>query len=58
MEMIAPGLLAILTPFIIGMIFGPSGIAGMVLGSIVAGAQLSFTFSTAGDAWENAKNYL
>jgi K(+)-stimulated pyrophosphate-energized sodium pump len=37
-EMIAPGLLAILCPFAIGMVFGPSGIAGMVLGSIISGA--------------------
>jgi len=35
--MIYPGLLAILAPFVIGLIFGPSAIAGLILGSVVTG---------------------
>jgi len=36
-EMIAPGSLVILTPILIGVIFGPKAVAGLIPGSIVSG---------------------
>jgi len=35
--MIAPGLLVLLTPFVVGILFGPKGVSGLLAGSIVSG---------------------
>lgn len=35
--MIAPGLLVLVTPFVIGLLFGPKAIAGLLPGSLVSG---------------------
>lgn len=36
-EMIAPGLLVILTPIIVGIFIGPKGLAGLLPGALVSG---------------------
>ena len=36
-KMVAPGLLVILTPIIIGILFGPEGVSGLLAGAIVSG---------------------
>ena len=36
-EMIAPGLLVLFTPFIVGILFGPRGVSGLLAGAIVSG---------------------
>lgn len=57
-EMIAPGLLVLLTPFVVGILFGPIGVAGVLAGAIVSGVQMAISFSNAGGAWDNAKKYI
>ena len=57
-EMIAPGLLVLLTPFVVGILFGPKGVSGVLAGSIVSGVQMAVSFSNAGGAWDNAKKYI
>ncbi len=56
--MIAPGLLVLVTPFVIGILFGPTGVAGVLAGAIVSGVQMAISFSNAGGAWDNAKKYI
>ena len=56
--MIAPGLLVLVTPFVIGILFGPVGVAGVLAGAIVSGVQMAISFSNAGGAWDNAKKYI
>lgn len=57
-KMIAPGCLVILTPILVGIIFGPKAIAGLLPGSLVSGVQLAISSSNSGGAWDNAKKYI
>ena len=56
--MIAPGLLVIGSPFVMGVLFGPRGVSGLLAGSIVSGVQIAISFSNTGGAWDNAKKYI
>lgn len=57
-EMVAPGLLVILSPIVAGLFFGPRGVAGLLAGSIVSGIQMAISQSNSGGAWDNAKKYI
>jgi K(+)-stimulated pyrophosphate-energized sodium pump len=57
-EMIYPGLVAILSPVIIGFTMGPKVLAGALAGSLAVGATLSLLMANAGGAWDNAKKYI
>jgi len=57
-EMIAPGLLVMLTPIVFGVIFGPRVIAGILPGALLSGIQLAISMSNTGGAWDNAKKYI
>lgn len=56
--MIAPGLLVILTPLLIGFIFGPKMLAGFLPGAIVSGVMMATSAANTGGAWDNAKKYI
>ncbi|MCW2279057.1 sodium-translocating pyrophosphatase [Heliophilum fasciatum] len=57
-QMIAPGLLAVLTPLIVGFGFGAKALGGMLAGVTVAGVLLAIFMANAGGAWDNAKKYI
>ncbi|GIL74438.1 hypothetical protein Vretimale_2132 [Volvox reticuliferus] len=57
-EMIAPGALVMLTPVIVGALFGTQCLAGVLAGSLVSGVQLAVSMSNTGGAWDNAKKYI
>lgn len=57
-EMIAPGLLVILTPLFLGLAFGPIILAGFLPGAIVSGVQKAIAAANTGGAWDNAKKYI
>ncbi|MBI5885387.1 MAG: sodium-translocating pyrophosphatase [Deltaproteobacteria bacterium] len=57
-EMIAPGLLAVLAPVVMGFVLGPSALAGMLAGATVTGVLLAIFMANAGGAWDNAKKYI
>ena len=57
-EMIAPGLLVILTPIAFGVIFHPVMVAGLLPGALLSGIQLAISMSNTGGAWDNAKKYI
>jgi K(+)-stimulated pyrophosphate-energized sodium pump len=54
-EMVAPGLIALLTPIIVGFTFGPEVLGGMLAGVTVSGVLMGLFQSNAGGAWDNAK---
>lgn len=54
-QMLPPGLLAILSPIIVGFAFGPLVLAGMLAGVLVSGLLMAIFQSNAGGAWDNAK---
>jgi K(+)-stimulated pyrophosphate-energized sodium pump len=57
-EMVAPGLLAIIAPIIIGFAFGAETLAGLLAGVTVVGVMLAIFQSNAGGAWDNAKKMI
>jgi len=56
--MIAPGILVIGSPLLVGGLFGPKAVGGLLAGCIVSGVQIAFSFSNTGGAWDNAKKYV
>ncbi|HEX21235.1 MAG TPA: sodium-translocating pyrophosphatase, partial [Actinobacteria bacterium] len=57
-ELIAPGLLAIVTPIIIGLVFHAEALGGFLAGAILSGQLLAVFMSNAGGAWDNAKKFI
>ena len=57
-EMMLPGLLAILTPVVVGYIFGAEALGGLLAGVTVTGVLMAIFQSNAGGAWDNAKKMV
>jgi K(+)-stimulated pyrophosphate-energized sodium pump len=57
-EMIAPGMVAFLTPIIVGSILGAEALGGMLMGATLSGVLLAMFMSNSGGAWDNAKKYV
>ncbi len=57
-EMITPGLLAILTPVVVGFFGGVEMLGGVLAGVTVSGVMMALFMSNAGGAWDNAKKYI
>ncbi len=57
-EMVVPSLLAIIAPVGTGLIFGISGVMGLLIGGLSAGFVLAIFMANAGGAWDNAKKYV
>jgi len=56
-EMIAPGVLVIATPILVGSFLGVQAVAGLLAGSVASSVQLAISMSNTGGAWDNAKKY-
>ena len=57
-EMIIPSLMAVVTPVIVGIILKPTGLGGLLMGSIASGFLLAVFLANSGGAWDNAKKYI
>ena len=57
-EMVAPGLLAIIVPVIIGFLGGPEMLGGLLAGVTASGVLMAIFQSNAGGAWDNAKKTI
>lgn len=57
-QMIAPGVMAILAPLLMGIFLGVEALAGLLVGSIASGFILAVMMANAGGAWDNAKKYI
>jgi K(+)-stimulated pyrophosphate-energized sodium pump len=66
-EMIAPGLLAVLTPVAVGFTFkylsnrghiGAESVAALLMVGTIAGVLLAMVMNNGGGAWDNAKKYI
>ena len=57
-EMIAPGLVAVATPILIGIFLGAEAVAGMLMVGTISGVMLATVLNNGGGAWDNAKKYI
>ncbi len=54
-QMVLPGLLAVITPVVVGFGMGAEALGGLLAGVTISGVLLAIFMSNAGGAWDNAK---
>ena len=57
-EMIIPGVMAVVTPLVVGLLLGTEALGGLLAGSLVTGVLMAIFMSNAGGAWDNAKKFI
>ncbi|MCL2109805.1 MAG: sodium-translocating pyrophosphatase [Oscillospiraceae bacterium] len=57
-EMVLPTILAIASPIATGLILGPNGVVGLLIGCTVSGFMMAIMTANSGGAWDNAKKYI
>ena len=57
-EMVTPSLLAIIAPILAGLIFGVTGVVGLLIGGLSTGFVLAIFMANSGGAWDNAKKHI
>jgi len=57
-ELVAPALLAVITPLAVGFILGPIALGGLLIGSVVSGVFMAYLMTNSGAAWDNAKKWI
>ena len=57
-KMVAPGVLAVGVPLIVGFGLGAKALAGFLSGMTVTGVLLALFLANAGGAWDNAKKWI
>lgn len=57
-EMLFPSILAIITPVVVGVLFGVAAVLGLLIGGLSCGFVLAVFMANAGGAWDNAKKYI
>ncbi len=57
-ELWKPAIVAITSPIILGILLGPTAVAGLLMGSVVTGILLAYHLANTGGAWDNAKKLV
>jgi len=57
-KMILPGVLAVVSPVVIGFGLGPEALGGMLGGALITGVMMALMMANAGGAWDNAKKHV
>lgn len=57
-EMIVPGVIAVLTPIVVGVLLGREGLAALLIAALASSVMLAIFMANAGGAWDNAKKYI
>jgi K(+)-stimulated pyrophosphate-energized sodium pump len=57
-QMVAPGLVAVLSPIIVGSLLGKEALGGFLGGATMSGVMMALMMANAGGAWDNAKKLI
>jgi K(+)-stimulated pyrophosphate-energized sodium pump len=57
-ELWKPAVIAIVSPIILGILLGPTAVAGLLMGAVVTGIPLAYHLANTGGAWDNAKKLV
>lgn len=57
-EMIAPSLLGLATPVLVGFVLGVGGVLGLLVGALATGFCVAIFMANSGGAWDNAKKHI
>ncbi len=57
-QMILPGVVAVATPIIVGLLLRQEAVAGLLMVGTIAGVLLATVLNNGGGAWDNAKKYI
>ena len=57
-QMILPGVVAVATPILVGVLLGYQAVAGLLMVGTIAGVLLATVLNNGGGAWDNAKKYI
>jgi K(+)-stimulated pyrophosphate-energized sodium pump len=57
-EMLAPSIMTIIAPILVGIILGKYALGGFLIGSLATGFILAVALNNAGGAWDNAKKWI
>jgi K(+)-stimulated pyrophosphate-energized sodium pump len=57
-EMLAPSIMAIVVPVLVGTLLGKYALGGFLIGAVAIGLVLAITLNNAGGAWDNAKKWI
>ena len=57
-QMIAPGLIAIVSPVLMGLALGREALGGLLAGGLVSSIMLGLSMANSGGAWDNAKKFI
>ena len=57
-ELLIPGVLSVVAPLAVGLLFGPLALGGTLIGVTASGLMMALMMSNGGGAWDNAKKYI
>ena len=57
-ELWKPAIIAIVSPILLGILLGPTAVAGLLMGAVVTGLPLAYHLTNTGGAWDNAKKLV
>jgi K(+)-stimulated pyrophosphate-energized sodium pump len=57
-EMMRPGLMVVISPILVGWLFGAKMLAGVLIGALITAVMFAISMANSGGAWDNAKKYI